>query len=398
MTSAFPDDVRLKWADFPADEYKARVARAQQLMAEQGLDVLVLTQKENVEYFSGFQTGHWNSKSFPTAAVLLHRTKDPVLVIPQFFAGTAFSSSWIEKLATFAEPHAAPREYAEVLVKAVRELGGRTARIGFERGTHLLPAWNMDDYLYVMRELGTGEVLSGAAVIWGCRTIKSPRELDRMRWLTRVSDEAITAARTALAPGQNEVGIGALIATEMIDRGAEGTSFRNIRAGSDRYHCSDSLPQERPLIEGDLLIIDTGAMLDTYVTDVAYTTHIGKASSRHHEIYDVVVRAQEAAVAKCRPGIPARDVFFAAEAVIAESGLRSLDMIGHGIGMDLHEPVMLTPYNDEPLEEGMVLAVEPWLYDTSGIGVFALEEHVIVTGDQPEMLSGIERNTLLEIV
>ncbi|GAA3728676.1 hypothetical protein GCM10022239_01790 [Leifsonia bigeumensis] len=395
---AFAEEYRLKWTDFPRDEYERRTHRAQELMAVDGLDVVVLTSQENVEYFSGFQTGHWNSKSFPTAALVLHRTKDPILVIAQFFSGTAFSTTWVDHLMTFNEPHAAPREYARVLVEAVRTLGGATATIGFERGSHLLPNWNVDDYLYVMSELAPGEIRSAANVIWGTRMIKSERELERMRWLTAITDEAITVARRDLAQGQTEVEVGTRIATEMMARGANGTSFRNIRAGKDRYHCSDSLPQDRPFIDGDLLIIDIGAKFNTYVTDVAYTTHIGKATSRHHEIYDVVVRAQAAAVAKCRPGIPAKEVFFAAESVIKESGLVSLDMIGHGIGMDLHEPVMLTPYNDEPLQAGMVLAVEPWLYDSSGLGVFALEEHVHVTDDVPEMLSSIERDSLMEIV
>lgn len=395
---AFAEEYRLKWADFPKDEYESRTRRAQELMAKEGLDVVILTSGENVEYFSGFQNGHWNSKSFPTAALLLHRTKDPVLVIPRFFSGTAWSTSWVDDLAIFNEPHAAPRDFGKLLVDAVRSLGGPTATIGFERGTHLSPSWNLDDLAYVTGELASGELRSAAAVIWGTRMIKSERELERMRWLTGITDQAITTVRNALSTGQTEVGIGTSIATEMMQLGADTTSFRNIRAGKDRYHCSDSLPQQRPLIEGDLLIIDTGAKYGAYVTDVAYTTHIGRATSRHHEVYDVVVRAQEAAVEQCRPGVPAREVFLAAARVIEESGLQSLDMIGHGIGMDLHEPVMLTPYNEEPLQAGMVLAVEPWLYDPTGLGVFALEEHVHVTEDAPEMLSGIERNSLLEIV
>ena len=395
---AFAEEYRLKWADFPKDEYETRTRRAQELMAKEGLDVVILTSGENVEYFSGFQNGHWNSKSFPTGALLLHRTKDPVLLIPQFFSGTAWSTSWVNDLAIFKEPHAAPREFGKTLVDAVRALGGSTAVIGFERGTHLSPSWNLDDFAYVTGALAHGELRSAAAVIWGARMIKSERELERMRWLTSITDKAITTVRNQLTTGQTEVGIGTSIATEMMALGADTTSFRNIRAGKDRYHCSDSLPQQRPLIDGDLLIIDTGAKLGSYVTDVAYTTHIGRATSRHHEIYDVVVRAQEAAVAQCRPGVPAKEVFLAAARVIEESGLQSLDMIGHGIGMDLHEPVMLTPYNEEPLQSGMVLAVEPWLYDSSGLGVFALEEHVHVTDDAPEMLSSIERDSLMEIV
>jgi Xaa-Pro aminopeptidase len=393
-----PAEYRLNWSDFPRDEYEARTKRAQEVMAEEGLDVVVLTSGENVEYFSGFQNGHWNSKSFPTAALVLHKSKEPALVIPRFFSGTAFSTSWIDNLVTFDEPHASPRDFGRVLVDAVRALGGATATVGFERGTHLSPAWNLDDLTYVTAQLATGDLRSAARVVWRARMIKSAREVERMKWLTKITDESITAARKDLAVGQTEVEVGTRIAMEMMMRGADGTSFRNIRAGKDRYHCSDSLPQKRPLTEGDLLIIDIGAKYGAYVTDVAYTSLIGRATARHHEIYDVVVRAQDAAVAQCRPGVPASQVFFAAAKVIEESGLETLDMIGHGIGMDLHEPVMLTPYHDEPLEAGMVLAVEPWLYDSAGLGVFALEEHVHVTEDEPEMFSSIERNDLLEVV
>ncbi len=395
---SFPEEYRLNWEDFPKDEYEARYRRAQELMTEEGLDVVVLTSGENVEYFSGFQNGHWNSKSFPTGALLLHRSKNPVLVIPRFFSGTAWSSSWVDELAIFPEPHAAPRDFGRVLVDAVQKLGGTGAAIGWERGTHLVPGWNFDDLIYVTDKLGAlDQMRSAAKVIWGCRMIKSPRELERMRWLTRITDEAITAARDDLALGQTEREIGDRIAAEIMSRGGEDTSFRNIRAGSDRYHCSDSVPQDRAFIDGDLLIVDTGAKYGQYGTDVAYTTLLGKATDRHHEIYDITVRAQDAAVAMCRPGVPAKEVFLAAARIIEESGLPSLDMIGHGIGMDLHEPIMLTPYNDEPLIEGMVLAVEPWLYDPSGLGVFALEEHVIVTADDPEMLSSIPRDELLEV-
>ena len=205
---AFAEEYRLKWADFPKDEYETRTRRAQELMAKEGLDVVILTSGENVEYFSGFQNGHWNSKSFPTGALLLHRTKDPVLLIPQFFSGTAWSTSWVNDLAIFKEPHAAPREFGKTLVDAVRALGGSTAVIGFERGTHLSPSWNLDDFAYVTGALAHGELRSAAAVIWGTRMIKSERELERMRWLTSITDKAITTVRNQLTTGQTEVGIG----------------------------------------------------------------------------------------------------------------------------------------------------------------------------------------------
>lgn len=392
----FDGALRLRWADFPHEEYQARVVAAQRQLRAQGVDVLVLVQRQNVEYFSGLQVDHWDTKSFPTAAVVLHPAKDPVLILPRFFGGSAHCTAWIDDVVNFPEPHAAPRDFARVLVETVRRLGGRTARVAVERGTHLVPNWNLDDYEYLRRELG-GEPLAGADVIWAGRTIKSSRELDRMRWLTSVSERSVSTARASLSVGTTESEIGARVSHRMIELGAEGPAFRNIRAGRDRYLCSDSPPQDRPIGEGEMLVIDTGAKFRSYVADIAYVAHIGRATPGHHRLYDIVVRAQEAAIAAIRPGAIARDVYGAAAAVLQESGLPSLDMIGHGIGMDIHEPPMLTPYADAPLSAGMVLAVEPWLYDPTGLGVFCVEELVLVTDSGAEVLSTLPRDRLLEV-
>lgn len=391
------DDLRLKWADLPADEYEARVEAAQSLMAQHDIDVLLLAQQENVEYFSGFRTGHWNSKTFPTAAVLLHRSKAPVLVLPQFFSGNAYAGSWVESLVTVPEPHADPRAFGPAVVRAVKDLAGATATIGVERGTHLVPNWNLDDYEHVKTSLSSAELVSGADVIWGTRTIKSTREIERMQWLTELTDRAISSALHALEPGWTEVQIAAHIQKEMIARNADGIAFRNIRAGADRYACSDSVPQERPINEGEILLIDTGASYQTYVTDVAYVAHIGKPTAEHHRQYDTVIRAHEAALEAAKPGVPANEVYFAARRILDDSKLRSLDMVGHGIGMDIHEPPMLTPYDITPLRPGMMFAVEPWLYDTDGIGLFCVEEIVLITEEGARVLSSIERDELMEV-
>lgn len=391
------DDLRLRWADFPTDEYHARVESAQRLMAEQSIDVLLLAQQENVEYFSGFQTGHWNLKSFPTAVVLLHRTKDPVLVLPQFFAGNAHTGSWVDQLVTVPEPHADPRAFGPTVTEAIRELAGTSATVGLERGTHLVPNWNLEDYEYVKANLVSADFVSGADVIWGTRTIKSVREIERMQWLTRLTDRAIQSARHALEPGWTEVQVAAHIQREMVANGADGVAFRNIRAGADRYACSDSLPQERSIGEGEILLIDTGATYKTYATDVAYITHIGKATAEHHHQYDVIISAHEAALEAAKPGVPAKEVYFAARRVLDDSTLRTLDMIGHGIGMDVHEPPMLTPYDETPLKPGMMFAVEPWLYDSEGMGLFCVEEIVLVTEEGAEVISSIDRDELMEV-
>jgi len=155
------------------------------------------------------------------------------------------------------------------------------------------------------------------------------------------------------------------------------------------------LPFERGVRLGEMMVYDIGFGLHNYVSDIAYNTHIGPPTDKHHEVWSVIVRAQEVALAAMRPGVSAREVFTVCHKVMADYGFgRLIDMVGHGIGMDVHEPPILAPYDDRILQPGMVFAVEPWIYDTDGIGVFALEEMVAITEDGVDILSTLPRDEL----
>lgn len=383
------------YADFPTAEYQARVAKAQRLMREQGIDVLLLAQQENVEYFSGFLTGHWGSKTFATAVVLLHRDRDPILVIPEFFRGNAQRSSWIAEHVMFPECHARPRGFADSVIEGVRRLGALTGVIGIESGDNLAGGWNLADYHAVRDGLSNADFRSAQDVIWGCRSIKSAAEVERMRHVVRMTDQAIVTAYDNTHEGSSELDVASWISRTGAHLGADGTSFLNIRAGLPRYPCTDSLPVARPIERGDMLLVDVGLTKRLYQTDVAYVAHVGAAPDEHRRWYDAIVRSHEAMLQALRPGVRAKDVYEEGRKILADFGRGGyLDMMGHGIGMDVHEPPIITPYDERIIEPGMMFAIEPWLYDTSGIGLFCVEEIVHVTEDGLEILSSIPRDEL----
>jgi Xaa-Pro aminopeptidase len=383
------------FADFPTDEYRARVQRAQRIMRAEGLDVVILTQRENVEYFSGFLTGHWVSKTFATAALLLHHDRDPVLVIPQFFGGTAAGSSWVTDLVMFPECHAAPREFPSYVVQAVQKLRATTGVIGLESGDNLVSGWNLTDYHKMRDGLRGVDFRSAANVIWGCRAYKSPRELDRMRQLTQMTDRAIRAAHGNARAGVTEIDIANWLSVSGTEQGADRAAFLNIRAGLPRYPCADSIPVARPLERGDMLLIDAGLNKNLYTTDVAYVSHVGTPPDEHRRFYDAVIRSHEALLAALRPGVPANEVYEAGRKPLADFGNgRYIDMMGHGIGLDIHEPPIITPYERRTIEAGMTFAIEPWLYDTDRLGFFCVEEIVHVTEDGCEIFSTLPRDEL----
>lgn len=383
------------YADFCTAEYQSRVARAQEVMHHEGLDVLILTQRENVEYFSGFMTGHWSSKTFATGAVLLHREHSPILVIPEFFDGTASKSSWINDRALFPECHARPRGFSEFIIAGINKLRATTGTIGLESGENLAGGWNLEDLFAVTSAFPAAEFTSAQKVIWACRSLKSEAEMSRMRQLVAWTDEAIGTAFRNTSPGSTEIDIAYHIKRSGVDSGADGSSILNIRAGLPRYPCSDSLPTDRAIVEGDMLLVDAGLAKNLYQTDVAYVAHVGRPTSTHQRFYDAVIRSHEAILAALRPGVRACDVYEAGRKVLEEFGDgKYIDMMGHGIGMDMHEPPIITPYSTSVIQPGMLFAIEPWLYDTQRLGVFCVEELVYVTDDGIEVLSTIPRDEL----
>ncbi len=396
MTPAdYGTDNPTPWGDFPVDEYQARVAKAQRLMRKEGIEVLLLAQRENVEYFSGFLTGHWNSKTFACAVLLVPADRDPVLVLPGFFAGTAAGSTFVTDHVYFDEPHARPRDFGLCVLAGLDKLGARTGTIGVESGENLAPTWNMIDRDIVFDGLSGANVVSGAEVIWGCRMIKSPREIERMRTIVRWSDEAILHARTLTHQGSSEVDVASWCSSKAFELGADGIAFMNIRAGLPRYPCADSIPVDRPVGDSEILLMDIGIKKLGYSTDVAYIGYTGQPTDDHKRYYDAVIRSHEATLAAIRPGISSKELFKVGRNVLEDFGEgKYLDMLGHGIGMDVHEPPIVTPYDDRVLEPGMVFAIEPWIYDTARLGFFCVEEIVVVTEDGFENLSSIERDEI----
>jgi Xaa-Pro aminopeptidase len=214
--------------------------------------------------------------------------------------------------------------------------------------------------------------------------IKSPAEIERLRRAAVATNRAQEALRAFLRPGISELAVGAFLRRQMIqdDAGEEDRLFLNMRAGSDRYSMTDTYPKDRPLARGDLLIVDAGIVLDGYSSDTARVLAIGEPSELHASVYRNVVDARASALAELRAGVPASAVYRAVRRVFDEAGLPvHIDLVGHGIGLDVHEPPMLSPINDTPLEENMVICVEPWVTLPNDQGVLVIEDTFAVTAD-----------------
>jgi Xaa-Pro aminopeptidase len=189
--------------------------------------------------------------------------------------------------------------------------------------------------------------------------------------------------------GRTEREVAWRLREEYYDRGAEDESFPAIVAAGDHGAQGHAIPGERRIKAGELVVIDTGARVDGYCSDITRTFAAGRVSAAHRRLYDVVLEAQFAGLAAVRAGAHGRrDVDEAARAVIAAAGYaeRFGHGTGHGVGLEVHEAPLLGRTLGDELAAGMVCTVEPGIYLEGDAGV-RIEDTVLVTVDGCERLT-----------
>ena len=388
MTTTTPSSVRRilepNYPNFPAAEIAARCRRMRELMAEEGIDLLLLTEKENVVYFSGLSSCAWVQKGVVPAVVLLHvDTDEPVMLLPDFWLGTAEKTTWYQDFVLHHASHSDPNDFVNLLVSTIKERGWGSARMGYEAGHEMLMGLPIAQWEHLRGQLDVPFMPAGES-IWRVRMIKSPLEVERLRRASVVTNTAHEVLRDSLRIGMLETEAGAIFRRAQLqdDVDEQDHFFLNMRAGRDRYSMTDTFPKRRPLGRGEILVVDGGILLAGYASDTARVIAIGEPSELHASVYRTVIAAKHAALSELKAGVPASALYRAVRRVFDDEGLPvHIDMVGHGLGLDTHEPPMLSPINDAPLEENMVINVEPWVTLPDDQGVLVIEDTFVVTTD-----------------
>ena len=221
------------------------------------------------------------------------------------------------------------------------------------------------------------------------RAVKDDAELALMRRAGAVTDEAVRLVVGRGLVGRAERDVAWDLRAEYHRLGAEGEAFGAIVATGDHGAQAHALPGDRVIRAGELVVIDTGARVDGYCSDITRTFAAGEPSGELRAIYEVVLAAQAAGLAAVRAGAHGRgDVDFAARAVIDGAGYgdRFGHGTGHGVGLEVHEAPSLGRTRGDRLESGMVCTVEPGVY-VDGLAGVRIEDTVLVTAEGGERLT-----------
>ncbi len=342
--------------------------RVDRLRRRIGADAsLLVTSLTNVRYLTGF-TG--------SAGILFVLPEEAVLL-----TDGRYESQAEEQLAASGAPvsvriaaAAGQREVASALVAdhGVRTLALEAAHVTWARQRAFHSEWfpgaDLEPTVGLVEEL---------------RQVKDEGELARLAEAARIADDALLSVRSRLADGPTESEFGRTLDFAMREKGAAGPSFETIVASGPNGAKPHHRPGPRAIGRGEPIVLDFGALVDGYCSDMTRTVWVGDLHDPDlRRAYQVVLEAQAAGVAAGRAGVACVDVDRACREVSAEAGWadRFVHGTGHGVGLDIHEAPSVSAVSTDTLVEGHVVTVEPGVY-LPGLGGVRIEDTVVVTDD-----------------
>lgn len=233
-------------------------------------------------------------------------------------------------------------------------------------------------------------------VLRDLRTVKDSRELAVLAEACAITASALETLATEISIGDSEIRVARRLESLFADIGADDRAFRTIVAAGPHAAVPHHQPTLRALQQGDLLIIDCGALVDGYHADMTRTFVVGaEPLPWQQEIHDVVRQAQQAGIRAAVPGAAAREVDNAARLVIASAGFGDAFThgTGHGVGLQIHEPPMLTAGSVDSISAGSPITIEPGIY-LPGRGGVRIEDTIVV-GDSTRVLTEAPRDLIV---
>jgi Xaa-Pro dipeptidase len=361
-------------------EREQRMERARQLMSENKIDAIMVTGGTSLVYFTNI---HWwmSERLF---AVILPVKGNPFYVCPAFeedrareqIAGGPGGNN--AEVRTWQEDESPYQRIAEGL----KDRNLTTGNMGMEETVR-----------YVFSEgLSTAapglHLVSATPVTAGCRMIKSQHELQLMKLANEVTLAAYEAAYRSTKEGMTQNDFGAMVQAAHAQQGFEGGASIQVGENSALPHGS-AKPQV--IREGAILLMDGGCKVEGYESDISRTVVLGKPTGKMKQIFEIVHKAQSAALAAAKPGVECQTVDAAARKVITDAGYgpdykHFTHRVGHGIGMDGHEWPYLVRGNTLPLAPNMTFSDEPGIYIRGEFGV-RLEDDMHITENGAELFT-----------
>jgi len=362
------------------DERQARQEKARKLMRENGLGAVMLMEGTSLNYFTGIRW--WGGERL--FAMVLPAEGTSFYVCPAFEEGRAR-----EQIARSPDGEKADvriwqedESPYEGVAQGLRNRGIATATVGIEETVKFVFSDNL------RKATASATFVSATPVTAGCRMIKSPHEIQLMRLASQVTLAAYEATYRALKEGMTQKDVQNFVEAAHRELGFEGGAEVQVGEYSAFPHGSVA-PQK--ISEGTIVMVDGGCNVEGYASDITRTFVLGKATDKMKQVFEIVHRAQTAALAAAKPGVEAGSVDAAARKVITDAGYGPdykyfAHRLGHGMGMDGHEWPYLVRGNATKLQPEMTFSDEPGIYIRGEFGI-RLEDDMHITENGAELFT-----------
>ncbi len=358
-----------------------RFDRLYRAIQQENLDAVAVNPGPTLTYLTGL---HFHIMERPTVLLALPG-KQPAFILPELEMQKVQTGPTSLRTFPYGDN---PATWAQAFASASQALGLSGKKIGVEPN-HM----RVLELRFLEAALPGAQFISAKDLFNSLRLRKDPAEVEAMRQAVRIAQQALQATLPFIKPGVTERQIAAELFIQLMRAGSDpNLPFQPIVSGGPHSADPHAVPSDRPLQNGDLLVIDWGAGYQGYISDLTRTFAIGPIEPEYQRIYELVRLANQAGRAASKPGIRAGQVDEAAREVIDDGGYSRyfFHRVGHGIGMEAHEPPYMFGENPLILEPGMAYTVEPGIY-LRGRGGVRIEDNVVITETGAETLSDLPR-------
>jgi Xaa-Pro dipeptidase len=350
-------------------------------MGARGIDYVALVPGPNLVYLTGL---HFHLSERPVIA-FFPASGQPALLVPALEAVKAEQAPNAEEWQVFPYTDEEGPAGACYRMCTALELSGQ--RLAVER-----LAMRVLELQMVQRESPGVQILPAEPLLSQLRLSKDADELARMRQAVVIAEEALARTLPQVRVGMTEQQVAAELMVNLLKGGSQGVPFRPLVQSGPNSASPHGATSSRHLEAGDLLLIDFGATVDGYISDITRTFAIGGLDTELAKVHEIVHAANTAGRAAAEPELSCQDLDRVVRHVIEQAGYGSyfIHRTGHGIGLEVHEPPYIVAGNERALAEGMTFTIEPGIY-LPGRGGVRVEDNVVITKDGSESLTTFER-------
>jgi len=353
-----------------------RIKRLQRILVKENLDLLLISFLPHVRYLSGYSG---------TNGLILISCDDAV-----FLTDFRYQQQ-VKKQIKNLRVMIAERDLFSSLSN-LPQLKGKRIKMGFE-AEHL----NCKTYQRLEKLLPNCLLVPTENLIGTLIVKKDRSELEKIKKAIEITDQVFSEILDFIKPGIKELDLSAEMEYRMKRYGSSTPYFETIVASGKRSAQPHGVASSKKIQRNEFVTFDFGAVFDGYTADLTRTVVVGKANRKQKKVYNIVLRAQRRAISRAKPKMKACDLDRTAREVIKTAGYAKYfgHGLGHGIGVLIHDNPAVNPTNQQLLEPGMVITIEPGIYIPNWGGV-RIEDDVLITQKGCEVLTTAERE-LIEV-